>query len=137
MMPMVFAGKNGNAILLMLPKDFSSRVKEWGQGNVAPETLCGQPNKGYDKSPHITLANRIIDEEPEKAFKILEKQEPFNVALGDVDCFRRHEKGYDVIKINVESPILRELNSSILGNLIRLLYLWGYRFGSLWLRRDH
>ena len=113
----VAAGKGGSAILLMLPRDFSSQVVEWGQKNIPADRLSGLPNKGYDKSPHITLATGITDEEPEKAFKLLEKQEPFKVNLGDVDCFRKHEKGYDVIKINVVSPILDELNAGVLGNL--------------------
>ena len=71
-----FSGKNGSAILLMLPQEFSSQLMDWGGKNISPDKLSGLPNKGYDKSPHITLASGIIDESPEKAFKLLEKQEP-------------------------------------------------------------
>lgn len=112
-----FAGKNGSALLLMLPQDFSNRVLEWSSQMINPDNLSGLPNKGYDKSPHITLATGIIDEAPEKAFKLLEKQGPFTVNLGAVDKFPKLEKGYDVLKINVESPILHDLNSGILNNL--------------------
>lgn len=111
------SGKNGSAILLMLPQDFSSRVIEWGKDNISSNNLSGLPNKGYDKSPHITLATGIIDDAPEKAFKLLEKQGPFKVNLGPIEKFQKLDKGYDVIKINVESPTLNALNNSILGNL--------------------
>lgn len=113
----VFAKKGGSAILLMLPQDFSSRLIEWGQNNIPASKLSGLPNKGYDKSPHITLATGIIDEAPEKAFKLLEKQEPFEVTLGEIGCFKKEDKGYDVIKIDIVSPILEELNASILNDL--------------------
>jgi 2'-5' RNA ligase len=113
----IFSGKNGSAILLMLPQDFSSRVIEWGKDNIPSDSLSKLPNKGRDNSPHITLVSGIIDEAPEKAFKLLEKQGPFKVKLGDVDCFRKHDRGYDVVKINVESSNLEQLNSDILGSL--------------------
>ena len=113
----VEAGKNGSAILLMLPQDFSSRVKEWGKENIRSINLSGLPNKGYDNSPHITLATGIIDDAPEKAFKLLEKQGPFNVTLGDVDRFQKMDKGYDVIKINVESPVLQDINEQVVQSI--------------------
>jgi 2'-5' RNA ligase len=110
----IYAGKNGSALLMMLPEEFSSKVKEWGQGNISPDKLSGLPNKGYDKSPHITLATGIIDQEPEKAFELLNKKGPFNVRLGEVECFRKPEKGYDVIKIAVDSDDLKQLNEALL-----------------------
>jgi 2'-5' RNA ligase len=112
-----FSGKGGAAILLMLPQDFSSRLIEWGQKNIPSDKLSGISGKGYEKSPHITLATGIIDEAPEKAFKLLEKQGPFKVQLGEIDCFHKPDKGYDVLKIAVDSQVAHMLNEGILENL--------------------
>lgn len=110
-------GKGGPAILMMMPRDFSNQVIDWGQSNIPEHKLSGLPNKGYEKGPHISLVTNITDAAPEKALKLLEGQKPFTVKLGDVDCFRKQEKGYDVIKINVVSDILDELNANMLENL--------------------
>ncbi len=111
----VSAGRNGSAILLMLPRDFSSRLVDWGAQKIPSNRLSGLPNKGYDKSPHITLATGIVEESPERVYELMGKEEPFSVSLGPVDCFRMDEKGYDVIKLPVQSQNLHRLNQEILG----------------------
>ena len=113
----VAAGKNGNAILMMLPKDLVNRVIAWGKANIPDEYLFTQPNKGRELSPHITLATGIMDESPDCAMGILAEQAPFEVDLGNIGVFRKHEKGYDVIKVEVMSSVLGDLNKSLLQDV--------------------
>lgn len=107
----------GNALILMLPTDLSAKVIDWGKTHIGEDLLSGLPNKGRENGPHITLATGINDEEPEKIFKLMESCKPMEVTLGDIDCFRKTEKGYDVIKINVESPELQKLFGVVLDNI--------------------
>ena len=111
------AGKGGSAILMLVPQELAEQVIAWGVNNIKDECLHDVPGKGRERSPHITLATKITDEEPEKAFKLLEKCEPFEVELGPINCFRKPEKGYDVLKIDIISPALCALNKSLLDTV--------------------
>ena len=101
----------------MLPQDFCSELMEWGKKNIGDDLLSGIKNKGREGSPHVTLATGIIDEEPGKALEILSSVAPFEIELGDVSTFDKRDKGYDVVKLEVASPVLHSLNSDILQSL--------------------
>jgi 2'-5' RNA ligase len=113
----IYSSQSGSAILMMLPKDFSDKVIKWGKKHISKDKLSGLPNKGYEGSPHITLCTGIIDTEPEKAFDILQKNGPFVVTLGEVDCFRKSAKNYDVIKLDIDSEVLKKLNRQVLDTV--------------------
>jgi 2'-5' RNA ligase len=107
---------NSVAILYMLPERFCSEIIDWAKSNISDDMLPGIQNKGREKSPHLTLVTDLIDEERENSIELVTSHGPFEIELGDISKFVKHDKGYDVIKIDVLSDKLNAINKELLGS---------------------
>lgn len=66
---------------------------------------------GYETNPHITVVMGVTKEED--YFKLrnwLSKVGKLTFKIGNISSFRRDEKPYDVIKIEIESPKLNKIH---------------------------
>jgi 2'-5' RNA ligase len=72
------------------------------------------PTHGYETSPHVTilfgLHSNVNDEDVIKVFDGL-KSSDLDINIEGIDCFKN--KDFDVVKMNVESNKLNELNKEL------------------------
>jgi len=69
---------------------------------------------GRENQPHITVKYGLHDYDPGKLEVLLGAVPPVPVTLGKISKFESDD--YDVLKIDIESPELHELNAFIAGN---------------------
>lgn len=80
-----------------------------------PETE-GKPNGfGREIEPHVTALFGLKDQSPEKVQKLLNNFGDVEIELGKTSIFK--QKDYDVLKVNVKSESLREINKILRDNL--------------------
>ena len=98
-----------------LPEAVERRVQAWGRENVAEEDLFvdEKGELGRELQAHVTVKYGLLEEMPSPELKrVLETTDPFEIQLGRVTVFTDNED-YDVVKLEVESPGLRELNRQV------------------------
>ena len=97
-----------------LPDGLSDLLLKWGVAMI-PEKHLYYDEKGElgrEKELHITTKYGLTGDRPSKELReILSTTVPFTVRLGKVSLFKNDE--YDVVKVGVESPPLRNLNAAI------------------------
>lgn len=76
-------------------------------------------NYGREENPHVTVLYGLHDDNPQKIKELMKNIPPFEVKLGFLSIFEGKENNnpYDVLKISVISPILRNLHNLIKKNL--------------------
>lgn len=94
-----------------LPSDISGKIMGWGKQHIPQDMVHddGDNTSGYEDDIHVTLLYGLKDDGPEKVRAVLEDVDPFDVRLGLVTAFRDKDE-YDVIKIDVESPMMHKLH---------------------------
>lgn len=100
--------------MVHLPQDLGDFLLNWGKLNIPDESLhVDEDNgKGREDEMHVTVKFGLLaDRLPDSVKEIAKNTEPFRVFLGNISFFRNGE--YDVVKIDVESPALRELNRQV------------------------
>jgi hypothetical protein len=93
----------------------SDFVLEWNQLNIPEDVLTVDEDggKGRERDPHVTVKYGLLaDDVPEELRQIAKETPPFPVFLGKISLFTTNPE-FDVVKIDVESPWLRELNRRI------------------------
>ena len=113
----VEAGSGGYIAMLLMPPGLADTIRHWGSANIPEDYIYGQDGKGRDKSPHVTVQHGIVSEDPSEIEKMLSEASPVPVELGKISIFRRDDRPYDVVKIEVASPDLMALNETIKANL--------------------
>ena len=92
----------------------SDFVFEWGRLNIPDENLALSPDNENPRElhQHVTIKYGLtINEAPQELRDLCKGIKPFPVYIGKVSLFRNDE--YDVVKLNVESLELRQLNAEI------------------------
>lgn len=110
----IYENKSGNlyeygCLMLKLDiPDWSNFLSEIDESLLYESDL---DRYGLENEPHITiiygLHNDIFDDEVIELFSDLKKSE-FDIKINGIDCF--HNLDYDVLKMNVKSDKLMELN---------------------------
>jgi 2'-5' RNA ligase superfamily len=102
--------------MILLPERLSDFIIDWGQINIPDENLYrleGDDSLGREREPHVTVKYGFTTNDvPDILREIVHETKPFPVYLGRVSLFDNNPE-YDVVKIGVESPWLRKLNSQI------------------------
>ena len=100
-----------------LPENLANKVMSWGMGipevelYVEDDGGCGRENE-----IHVTLLYGLTEDKPEKVKKMLYGVRPFEVTLGSITAFLDSDK-HDVLKIDVDSPVLQRLHYILEDNL--------------------
>ena len=90
--------------------DFSSKIPD--------EFIYEDPEDdsyGREDQIHVTALYGIHDELPEETKEVLKNVEPFEVTLGDISYFEADK--YDVMKIEIESEALHNINKLLRDNV--------------------
>jgi 2'-5' RNA ligase len=99
---------------VQLPKDISAKVLALSQG-IPDDELA---DDGKETDIHITVKYGIHTEDAENIRKLIEGFGEITATLGKTTTFPPNEKhNYDVLKIDVTSEDLNELNHLISDNL--------------------
>ena len=100
---------------IKLPPEMADFLIDWGRVNVPEDALFEDEDggKGQEREPHCTVKSGLLSREvPEALREIAKDTRPFPVYIGNVSLFSTNPK-YDVVKLDVESPALRELNRRV------------------------
>ena len=89
-----------------LPKPLAKEIIAWGYENIPDSYLYSED--GRELNPHITVLYGLRDESPNKVKEILEQEKSIKLKLGKISAFET--PGYDVIKIEINSPGLHKLH---------------------------
>lgn len=98
------------------PKDFCEKILKWSKENIKDDILYNPPkDRTYGRENHIhtTVAYGIDPKNKKKDIDEKIKLRPIKVKLGKIDKFEKKEDGYDVIKVNIISKDLHDLNNEI------------------------
>lgn len=90
-------------------------IYEWNQLNIPEDVLHKDEDggKGRERDPHVTVKYGLIaDDVPDALREIAKDTAPFPVFLGVVSLFTTNPE-FDVVKLDVESPVLHELNRRV------------------------
>lgn len=97
-------------------KQFVQFAKEISDEDVyKPETEGEIDGYGRETEPHVTALYGLKDVKPEDVKKVIEGVGDVELTLGKTSIFENDD--YDVLKIDVESPKLGEINKLLKENL--------------------
>lgn len=97
------------------PAELCDIILEWGRLNIPDKVLhTGEDGgTGRERECHVTVKyGMLAGAVPEKLREIAKATPPFPVVLGKVSLFTT-SPDYDVVKLDVESPRLMELNRQV------------------------
>jgi 2'-5' RNA ligase len=100
-----------SSIQCNMPLDLAEEIISWGKENIPDEDLTGD---GREKDIHITIKYGLHDHDPFEVRELLSNFGPIDITLGKTSIFTGDE--FDVVKIDVISPGLCELNALISKN---------------------
>lgn len=95
-----------------LPKPLADKIIEWGKNHIKDSEIYeDEPGKGREDEIHVTVLYGIKSDSPSTVKSILRNTESFTVELETISLFTAPD--YDVVKIDVQSHELVELNKLI------------------------
>jgi len=96
-----------SSVMAILTPDLADKIREIGE-KIPDEDLH---EKGRDKEPHITLKWGIHGDDAAGARRAISGHGPVSIKLGAPSLFESDK--HDVLKVDVDSPALHELNAEI------------------------
>lgn len=92
------------------PQKIAKQIINWGNENIPDEDIYTEDDKyGREKETHVTVKYGLTTT-LNNVKEAITDFKPFDIKLGKISFFRRNESGYDVVKIDIISPELKELN---------------------------
>jgi 2'-5' RNA ligase len=101
-----------------VPEKLAREVLSWSMKNIPNSWIFRDPSDpgfGREKEIHVTVLYGLHDEKPDRVIKLLKECKSFACKLGKVTTF--NNPSFDVLKIDVESQELHDLNKLIKENL--------------------
>lgn len=104
---------NFSSTQIMLPKQLAESIIGWGQEHISDDEVYSVPGENYGREDevHVTVKYGLHTKELSDVEPILSGFGEFDITLGEITAFQSDE--YDVVKIDVESDRLHELNALI------------------------
>jgi len=99
--------------MIGVPPEQADAIQTWAKSAIPEDRLYrSEKEDGYEDDPHITVLWGLLEPTPSDELRsIIERTRVFPVKLGKVSLFRNDD--FDVVKLDVESPWLRQLNARI------------------------
>lgn len=96
-----------------LPPEHADFLVQWGRTNIPDKVLfTEEADNGRETEPHVTVLYGLTEPTPGSCLTdILDDFPVFEVDFGLVSIFENEK--YDVVKLSVESPLLRVLHAQI------------------------
>lgn len=97
---------------IQAPDEIADFIMEWGRLNIPDDVLA---EDGRENHPHVTVKYGLTTRDlPPELSEIAKTTKPFPIFMGVISLFTTNPK-HDVVKIDVESPVLRALNKRVSG----------------------
>lgn len=99
---------------IALPTDMATFLLNWNELNIPDRVLHVDEDggKGREDEPHITVKYGLLAKQvPAELRDIAKATKPFPITLGKISLFKNDEN--DVVKLDIESPALHELNQRV------------------------
>lgn len=99
-------------VMAIVNEDASNKIIEIGKKLIPDDILYLEEGQEYGREvePHVTIKFGLTENYSKDTIgKLISKVKPFKVTLVAVDVFSNPK--FDVVKFNVESDVLRKLNS--------------------------
>lgn len=108
--------KKFSCVMAPAPAEIADAVIRWGQMFVTDDELyipeSDPEGFGREKEVHVTVKFGLHDGEPSPdLLRIIEETQPFEIEIGPCTLFENEE--FDVVKFDVDSDALRDLNARI------------------------
>lgn len=105
-----------SCVLAELPEDLARRVFDLGLEKISNSDLyTEEEGHGREDHIHVTVKYGLLEQDPsDELTEIVENFPRFRMRLGRISLFTDPED-FDVVKIDVSSPELEELNKMISG----------------------
>lgn len=96
-----------------LPPEHGDFLMQWGRTNIPDDVLYpDEADGGRESEPHVTVLYGLTEPAPGPCLRdIIEDFEMFKVEFGEVSMFKNEK--YDVLKLDIESPMLRVLHARL------------------------
>ena len=107
------------SICVSVPLEISRSIRFWGSHNIPDANVIVDERYrdfGREGDPHITIKFGLQVKSHMEVEKVVSKFGAFKVELGGISKFS-HE-GYDIIKVDVSSGKLRDLNLLVQDSLV-------------------
>lgn len=115
--PMLTEDRNASTdkgcLMAMVPKEYCEKLMKASYKMITDEQLYVEGTEfGREKECHVTVLYGFVPDLNELQIRqLLKGQKPFMVELVGVDKFENNPQ-FDVVKYQVESPTLRQLNEA-------------------------
>lgn len=107
-----------SSVQFNFPDSIGKEIINWGKNKISDEDVFSEKEKyGREDEIHVTVLYGIHSDSPEKVRQILQGVQPFEIRLGKTSAFTTNDR-YDVLKIDVFSDELRELNKVLRKNIV-------------------
>jgi 2'-5' RNA ligase len=105
-----------SCVLINAPAEVAAQVIAFGNDNIPAAALYDPPDRpgdfGRETQPHCTAKFGFFDTAPtDQVRQILDGTAPFEIRIGKCSFFEAND--YDVVKFEIDSPGLVELNSKL------------------------
>lgn len=107
-----------SCVLIELPSKVASDVIKWGKDNIDDSLIYTDPDDsslGREDHIHTTVKYGLHDSDPDCIADLISDFGEFELELGKISKFESDD--YDVIKLDVKSNKLHELNKLISSNV--------------------
>jgi 2'-5' RNA ligase len=108
-----------SSVQTILPEKLTDHIISWGYDNIPDKFLFFNPDRPYfgrEEDIHITIIYGISSKNKISNIRnLLKNINPFVVHLKEVSLFSNEI--FDVLKIDVDSPELHQINSILFRNL--------------------
>lgn len=111
---LLLEGYSYSSTQINLPQEMADQIMAWGRANIHDTDLYvdADGDCGREDEIHVTVKFGLVADRPSKELlDIISKTEEFEIRLQPVSLFRNDE--FDVVKLGVVSPGLRELNRRV------------------------
>lgn len=105
--------------MLNLSDELSNIIKQWATENIPSDCLyinLDDGIEGYEDTPHVTIKYGLHDVDPDNLTRLVDGFGPIDIQLSNIDVFNNNPN-FDVLKINIISDKLHELNNIICNNM--------------------
>lgn len=110
--------RNYSSVQLNLPVALANEITSWGYKTIPERSIFSDPDKpsfGREDNAHITVLYGIETAKNHLVSSLFKGRKPFEVKLGNMSLFNNNV--FDVLKIEVFSLDLHDLNSMLVKNL--------------------
>ena len=110
--------RNYSSVQLNLPVALANEITSWGYKTIPERSIFSDPDNpsfGRENNMHITVLNGIETVSENLVSSLFKGRNSFEVKLGNMSLFNNN--AFDVLKIEVCSLDLHDLNSILVRNL--------------------